>query len=84
MVLIPGKIIEPNYFPPEIRHMKTNGSPPPPRQPADLGTEEENIRRALAASRGNASRAASDLGLHRTTLWRKMREFGIKREEFKG
>ena len=80
MVLTPGKIIEPQYFPPEIRHMKSNGSPPPPRE-EDLGTEEENIRRALAAFGGNVSRAATSLGMHRTTLWRKMREYGIKRSQ---
>jgi PAS domain S-box-containing protein len=80
MVLTPGKIIEPQYFPPEIRHMKSNGSPPPPPE-EDLGTEEENIRRALAAFGGNVSRAATSLGMHRTTLWRKMREYGIKRSQ---
>jgi len=78
MVLTPGKIIEPQYLPPEIRHMKSNGTPPPPPE-KDLGTEEEYIRRALAAFGGNVSRAAVSLGMHRTTLWRKMREFGIKR-----
>jgi two-component system response regulator HydG len=78
MILTPGKIIEPQYFPPEIRHMKSNGSPPPPPK-RDLGIEEENIRRALATFGGNVSRAATNLRIHRTTLWRKMREFGITR-----
>ena len=80
LVLAPGKIIESQYFPPEIRHMKNNGSPPPPPQ-QDLATEEEYIRRALAAFAGNVSKAASSLNMHRTTLWRKMREFGITRLE---
>ena len=78
MVLTSGKIIESQYFPPEIRHMKSNGSPPPPPK-RDLGIEEENIRRALAAFGGNVTRAATSLRIHRTTLWRKMREFGITR-----
>lgn len=77
MVLTPGKIVEPQYFPPEIRHMTSNGSPPPPKK--DLDSEEESIRGALATFGGNVSRAAKNLGMHRTTLWRKMREFGIKR-----
>ena len=82
MVLTQGKIVEPQYLPPELRLMKDNGTPPPP--PAlehDPGTEEENIRRALAAYADNVTRAAKSLGMHRTTLWRKMREFGIARLE---
>ena len=80
LVLTPGKTIEPHYLPPEIRHMSENGTaPPPPAQ--DLGTEEERIRRGLAAFGGNVSRTARHLGMHRTTLWRKMREFGIRRDE---
>lgn len=82
MVLTPGKIIEPQYFPPEIRHMKINGSPPPPPE-LDLDTEEENIRRALAAFGGSVTRAATRLGMHRTTLWRKMREFNITKKAIK-
>jgi len=78
LVLSPGKIIESHCLPPEIRHTRPNGTPPPPVK-ADLNTEEENIRRALAAFYGNISRAAESLGMHRTTLWRKMKEFGIKR-----
>jgi PAS domain S-box-containing protein len=82
MVLTSGKIIEPQYLPPEIRHMKFNGSPPPPPG-QDLSAQEENIRRALAAFGGNVTRAATSLGMHRTTLWRKMHGFGITRREFR-
>jgi transcriptional regulator with PAS, ATPase and Fis domain len=78
LILSPGKVIEYQSLPPEIRHTKANGTPPPPPS-EDLNNEEENIRRALASFSGNVSRAAVNLGMHRTTLWRKMREFGIKR-----
>ncbi len=81
MVLTPGKIIEPQYFPPEVRHMQHDGAPPVPSINEDPGAEEENIRRALAALGGNVSKAAKQLGMHRSTLWRKMREFGIKRDQ---
>jgi two-component system response regulator HydG len=81
MILTPGKIIEPQYFPPEVRHMQRNGSPPVPSINMDPGTEEENIRRALSSLAGNVSKAAIQLGMHRSTLWRKMREFGIKRDK---
>ena len=80
LVLTPGQVVEPQYLPPEIRHMSENGTAPPPpkKNPA---TEEETIRRGLAAFGGNVSRTAKHLGMHRTTLWRKMREFGIRRNE---
>ena len=80
MVLTPGKIIEPQYFPPEVRHMRPDGAPPIPSINEDPSAEEEIIRRALAALGGNVSKAAKQLGMHRSTLWRKMREFGIKRD----
>ncbi len=81
MILSPGKIVEPQYFPPEIRHMQLDGSPPVPSSLKDPGKEEENIRRVLAALSGNVSKAAIRLGMHRSTLWRKMREFGIRRQK---
>ena len=81
MVLTPGKIIEPQYFPPEVRHMRPDGAPPVPSINEDPSSEEEMIRRALAAFGGNVSKAAKHLGMHRSTLWRKMREFGIKRDK---
>ncbi|MFT4709301.1 MAG: two-component system nitrogen regulation response regulator NtrX [Bacteroidia bacterium] len=40
--------------------------------------EEDAVRRALAASSGNRSLAARQLGIHRTTLYHKMRRFGIR------
>ena len=39
--------------------------------------ERERVLRVLWECRWNRSRAASRLGMHRTTLWRKMREWGI-------
>jgi transcriptional regulator of acetoin/glycerol metabolism len=81
MILSPGKIVEPQYFPPEIRHMQMDGSPPVPSSLKDPGIEEENIRRVLTSLGGNVSKAAIRLGMHRSTLWRKMREFDIKRHK---
>lgn len=79
MVLAPGKILETPHFPPEIRHMQDNGAPPVPSEDLSLSSEEENLRRTLASVKWNVSKAAGLLGMHRTTLWRKMREFGIER-----
>jgi len=80
LVLTQGKVIESQYLPPEIRYMKNNGTPPLPPE-RDLNSEEETIRRALVATMGNISKTATTLGMHRTTLWRKMREFGITKSD---
>lgn len=42
--------------------------------------EAARIVRALEAHRWNVGRTAKDLGLSRTTLWRRMRHFGIDRK----
>jgi transcriptional regulator with PAS, ATPase and Fis domain len=43
---------------------------------------EDRIRAALARAAGCVSRAARLMGVHRTTLWRQMREHGLHREDF--
>jgi transcriptional regulator with PAS, ATPase and Fis domain len=43
---------------------------------------DERMREALRRTAGCVTRAARLLGMHRTTLWRHMRETGITREEF--
>jgi PAS domain S-box-containing protein len=39
--------------------------------------EKETILKVLEKHRGNRSAAANELGMHRTTLWRKLRRMGI-------
>ena len=41
--------------------------------------EEEHIRLVLARHRGNATAAARQLGISRTTLWRKLKQYGAPR-----
>jgi two-component system response regulator AtoC len=41
--------------------------------------ERDHIRRVLALHKGNGTSAAKQLGISRTTLWRKLRAYGIKR-----
>ena len=41
----------------------------------------EYIRRTIEQSRGNMSRAADRLGLHRSNLYRKMRQLGMEAEQ---
>ncbi|MBI4608514.1 MAG: sigma-54-dependent Fis family transcriptional regulator, partial [Candidatus Rokubacteria bacterium] len=49
---------------------------PPQMPPAQL--ERERILKALERAGGNQSEAARALGINRTTLWRKLREYGIE------
>ena len=43
---------------------------------------EDRMREALRKTGGCVTRAARLLGIHRTTLWRRMREGGLDRGEF--
>ena len=40
-------------------------------------SEKEVIAEALHRHRGNRSRVAEELGMHRSTLWRKMKIYGL-------
>jgi transcriptional regulator with PAS, ATPase and Fis domain len=51
-----------------------------PREEWSLAeVEREHLERVLARHRGNATNAARQLGISRTTLWRKLREYGLRR-----
>ncbi len=67
-----------------------SGAAPAPRGEAAPGieprdawslaeVEKEHIRRVLALHKGNATSAAKQLGISRTTLWRKLRQYGLQR-----
>jgi DNA-binding NtrC family response regulator len=69
---------------PEQNAPATGGAPPPPR-PREKWTlaevEREHILGVLARHRGNATATARTLGISRTTLWRKLRGYGVRRED---
>jgi len=79
--------IEAQHLPPEVR--QGTGEVGPEGEgtlaryvpPASPDRERETILAALAETGGARSRAAKSLGMSRTTLWRKMREYGIDTEE---
>jgi DNA-binding NtrC family response regulator len=55
-----------------------------PEGPLAAATDQfqmEHIRRAISRARGNISEAAERLGLHRSNLYRKMRQLGMTVEE---
>jgi len=45
--------------------------------------EADVVRSALAHTHGSISKVAEELGVSRTTLWRKMRRFGISAEDYR-
>jgi len=46
-------------------------------QAPDAGAEREAIKAALDEANGNRTRAAAALGMGRTTLWQKLKEYGL-------
>jgi len=64
--------IEPEHLPEEITQQK-EADP----KPADGANEKTRIISALEKTAGHKSRAARLLGIDRTTLWRKMKEYRI-------
>jgi two-component system response regulator HydG len=75
-ILADKNLLEIKHFPFEIRRAAENGIPPPPAEVSPRA-EEEHIRKALLAAKGNKGDAAEMLGMHRSSLWRKMREYRI-------
>ena len=75
LVLCRGNIVEAEHLPLTIRQaagpQPANGSPPL------QSAEAETIRQALLDHGGRREAVAQALGLHRSTLWRKMRRYGL-------
>jgi transcriptional regulator of acetoin/glycerol metabolism len=75
-----GERIEAQHLPREVRAgVEANGPLTGDRYRAsESGTDElAAIRAALEEAGGSRARAAEILGMGRTTLWRKMRHYGI-------
>jgi DNA-binding NtrC family response regulator len=61
--------------PPPDLYLPAGSTPRPPRPLVEV--EQEQIREALAFTRGHQARAASLLGISRKALWEKRRRYGI-------
>ena len=72
--LADGRLITPAALPPEVIGEAAE-RPQPPTSLRD--TERELIRRALAETHGNMAQAAAQLGIHRVTLYRKLKRYGL-------
>ena len=83
VILAPGAEILRDDLPEELSSDESGSNAAPPSRQARLSLEEvsdpvDRVRRALELAEGHRDRAAQYLGISRTTLWRRMREFGIE------
>ena len=75
-----GRRIEAQHLPAEVRGMNGSAAPTGERYRLEKPSEQEReaIARALTETGGARSAAAERLGMSRTTLWRKMKEYGLQ------
>jgi transcriptional regulator of acetoin/glycerol metabolism len=75
-----GEAIGVEHLPPELREAASNLAVLGENRyrAPDLGSDErEAIRSALEATDHHRERAARMLGMSRTTLWRRIKEYGL-------
>ncbi len=84
-VLCHGRIIEMVHLPEEIQAFarKLGSCAETPGGSKLQWAEADMIRSVLDRVQGRVGRAARELGISRTTLWRKMKRYGISHHEFR-
>jgi PAS domain S-box-containing protein len=83
-VLCPDGMIEPANLPDEITLHRNRSDQPTSLQDARCQVESQAIRTALERNGFNRLAAAQELGMHKTTLFRKIRQLGITLPEKDG
>ncbi len=85
---LPGHVLEPNAsaidrvgYAPEDEGVDPGEWAPQPLADALRGPERRIILTALAANEWNRQKTADDLGINRTTLYKKMKALGIDEDE---
>ncbi|MGQ9860109.1 MAG: helix-turn-helix domain-containing protein, partial [Thermodesulfobacteriota bacterium] len=71
------QVIEAKHLPVEFLEKVQTREITVPLRPLE-SSEARTIQSALKRHQGNRTLAARDLGLSRTTLWRKMRRLGLR------
>jgi DNA-binding NtrC family response regulator len=86
-IVCDGNRIMPWHLPPEIRNRESEPAAPAGVQLADMARryqspdpedERQAILKALEEADGNRTRAAAILGMGRTTLWQKLKAYGLE------
>jgi len=80
LVLSRGRPIGAVHLPPEITAATPTEAPELAKVPLHSPAEKEVLAEALRRTGWNRTRAARHLGINRTTLWRKIREYGLEPE----
>ena len=95
MVHMDGTMVLARHLPPEVREASLQGADSRAvvapatalvqryyRTPAQQeGQEKEMLIRALNECRGNKAAAAEKLGMSRTTLWKRLKQYGIDNQQ---
>jgi transcriptional regulator with PAS, ATPase and Fis domain len=84
-VLCHSNMIDVRHLPEELQKHVQQPAPAEQSSPKFKleQAEADVVRSALAHTHGSISKVAEELGVSRTTLWRKMRRFGISAEDYR-
>jgi DNA-binding NtrC family response regulator len=78
VVLGRGPTLRPGDLPPQVHRRAAEATPPVPAHLTLEALEKLAITQALRLTGGNKSEAAERLGIHRTSIYDKMRRYGIE------
>ena len=88
VVMAPGNLLTPDLLPPEVLRGEDPAAPPIfdhdgllPLREAEQAFRKQHLRRALAMTDGNQTKAAELLGIQRSSLNRQMKELCLREEE---
>lgn len=82
MILCKGVEIQPRHLPTYLTRRDASATPPSSSKPGSEILKDKQREAILSVLRNNGGRlsaAAHDLGIHRSTLWRKMKRLGLTR-----
>ncbi|MFD1067813.1 sigma 54-interacting transcriptional regulator [Oceanobacillus locisalsi] len=76
IILVESNVIDVDHIPNYLKHFDLLESPYIFQQEMK-NKEKEVLMKALEENEGNKSKAAKELGMHRTTLYKKMKKYGL-------
>jgi transcriptional regulator of acetoin/glycerol metabolism len=83
-VVCRGPIIQPEHLPEELKPVHQEQPDPDISPVVEALDEESRIKAALRQTDGHQARAAQLMGIDRTTLWRKIKRYGIDVSHYRG